>query len=216
MYDQIKKLIFEGRSIDHNRKSIFDRNYWLLATTRSHLDPWLWCYWLPDVDINQPGLCSSSITGLLMANTREWWGLVLGAVWQRLLAASATPALTPSCGALSERLKAATWSHPSTLHSIIGTKVSSVRGCSPIYCRVVITSSKYHWNAIYSNRVCLASSSNPLLLQLAHLGLFTSLYASNTPWPDITWLRKISICPWSVSNLTSMLVLIDAVIGSRF
>ncbi len=39
--------------------------------------------------------------------------------------------------------KAATWSHPSALFSIIGTKLSGVRGCSPIFCRAVIASSWY-------------------------------------------------------------------------
>ncbi len=34
--------------------------------------------------------------------------------------------------------KAATWSHQSTLFSMIGTKLSGVRGCSSISCRVVI------------------------------------------------------------------------------
>ncbi len=39
--------------------------------------------------------------------------------------------------------KAVMWSHPSALFSIIGTKLSSVRGCSLISCRVVIASSQY-------------------------------------------------------------------------
>ncbi len=40
--------------------------------------------------------------------------------------------------------KAPTWSHPSTLFSIIGIKLSGVRGCSqPISCRVDIASSRY-------------------------------------------------------------------------
>ncbi len=43
------------------------------ATTLSHLDPWLWCYLLPFDDIvdvvGQLGSSSSSIAGLLVANT---------------------------------------------------------------------------------------------------------------------------------------------------
>ncbi len=54
------------------------------ASTLSHLDPWLWCYWLPsevDVDVGQPGLSSSFIAELLVANTGvygEVWHWVLG------------------------------------------------------------------------------------------------------------------------------------------
>ncbi len=39
--------------------------------------------------------------------------------------------------------KVATWSHPSVLSNLIRTKLSSVRGCSPISCRVVIVSPWY-------------------------------------------------------------------------
>ncbi len=52
--------------------------------------------------------------------------------------------------------KAATWSLLSALFSIIGTKLSSVGGCSLISCRVVIASSQYRWNAGHSNWVCQA------------------------------------------------------------
>ncbi len=58
--------------------------------------------------------------------------------------------------------KATTWSHSSAILSIIGTKLSSVRGCSSISCRVVITSSQYSWNARKLNRMCQWSSSHPL------------------------------------------------------
>ncbi len=50
--------------------------------------------------------------------------------------------------------KAATWSHPSALFSIIGTKLSGIRGGSPIFSRAVIASSRYSQNARHSNRVC--------------------------------------------------------------
>ncbi len=40
------------------------------VTTLFHLDPWLCCYWLPSkVDVDQSGLSSFSIAGLLLANT---------------------------------------------------------------------------------------------------------------------------------------------------
>ncbi len=69
------------------------------------------------------------------------------------------------------------WSHPSALFSIIGTKLSNVRGCSPISYRVIITSSWYSWNAGHSNKVCQASSSH-LLSHLVHSGLSTSFIRS--------------------------------------
>ncbi len=70
--------------------------------------------------------------------------------------------------------KSATWSHPSALFSIIGTKPSGVRGGLLIFCRAVIASSQYSRNAGHSNRVCQASSSRPLLSQLEHSGLSAS------------------------------------------
>ncbi len=84
-----------------------------------------------------------------------------------------------SCAiSISQRIvkatKAVTWSHPPVLFSIIGTKLSSVRGCSPISCRVVIASFRYSWNAGHSNRVCQTSSSRPLLSWLLHSGLSAS------------------------------------------
>ncbi len=94
--------------------------------------------------------------------------LALGAGWRRLWAA---PALSPSCGALS---KSATLSHLSGLFSIIETKLSGVRGSLPMFSRAVITSSQCSRNAGHSNRVCQASSSHPLLLQLEYLGLSAS------------------------------------------
>ncbi len=66
--------------------------------------------------------------------------------------------------------KVATWSHPSALFSIIGTKLSGIRGGSPIFSSAVIASSRYSQNAGNSNRVCQASSSHPLLSQLEHSG----------------------------------------------
>ncbi len=50
--------------------------HWLLvdavgATTFSYSDPTPWCYWLPDVDVDQLG--SSSIAGLFTANMGEGW-----------------------------------------------------------------------------------------------------------------------------------------------
>ncbi len=43
------------------------------ATTLSHLDPELWCYWLPhdivDFNVDQPG--ASSFARLLMVNMKE-------------------------------------------------------------------------------------------------------------------------------------------------
>ncbi len=35
------------------------------AITLSYLNPWLWYYWLSDVDIDQPGSSFSSVSGLL-------------------------------------------------------------------------------------------------------------------------------------------------------
>ncbi len=65
--------------------------------------------------------------------------------------------------------KAATWSPPA-LFSIIGTKLSGVRGGSPIFSRVVIASSRHSRNAGHSNRMCQALSSHPLVSQLEHSG----------------------------------------------
>ncbi len=70
--------------------------------TLPFLGPRLRCQWLPCVTkLNQPG-SSSSVVGLLTANTGGWLGPALGAEWWRLLAASAALALFPSCGALSK------------------------------------------------------------------------------------------------------------------
>ncbi len=60
---------------------------------------------------------------------------------------------------------------PSFAHfSIIGTKLSGVRGSSPIFSRAVIASSRYSRNAGHSNRVCQVSSFHPLVSQLEHSG----------------------------------------------
>ncbi len=105
--------------------------------------------------------------------------------------------------------KMATWSLPLALLRMIGTKLSSLRGSSPISCRVVITSYQNNWNPGFSNRVCQTSSSRSLLLQLAHSGLSANFmwnrYALNAPWPDITWVRLKSICSRPLSNHTSWL-----------
>ncbi len=62
--------------------------------------------WLPDVsEVDRPGLSSASVAGLLTAKTEGWRGPALGARWRQLWAAPAAPALSPSCGALSERQK---------------------------------------------------------------------------------------------------------------
>ncbi len=103
----------------------------------------------------------------------RWRGLALGAGWRWLWAAPAIPALSPSCGALPERQKRP--SGPILLcFSIIGTKLCGVRDSLPVFCRVVIASSRYSRNARHSNRVCQASSSRPLVSQLEHSGLSAS------------------------------------------
>ncbi len=62
--------------------------------------------WLHDVsEVDRPGSSPASVAGLLTAKMGGWRGPTLGDGWWRLWAAPATPALSPSCGALSERQK---------------------------------------------------------------------------------------------------------------
>ncbi len=78
------------------------------ATALSQLIPRLWCYWLPDVDVDQSGSSSSSIAVLLLANTgREWRGEAIAAGC-RLCRSHANSILWR----IVEATKVATWSHP--------------------------------------------------------------------------------------------------------
>ncbi len=124
--------------------------------------------------VDQPGSSSASIAGLLTAKTG---GMARSGIGCWVAVAMSRPCRSRTISILRRIVratKAATWSHPSALFSIIGTKLSSVRGDSPIFSRVVIASSLYSRNAGHSNRVCQASSSRLLLSQLEHSGLSTS------------------------------------------
>ncbi len=59
-------------------------------------------------------------------------------------------AFSPYCDALSKQLRQPSGPILPALLGMIGTKLSGVRGCSPIFCRVVITSSRYSWNIRHS------------------------------------------------------------------
>ncbi len=131
--------------------------------------------WLPDVsEVDWPGSSSASVAGFLMA---KMGGMTRSGIKCWVAAAMGRPCCSRAISILRHIVrvtKAATWSHPSVLFSIIGTKLSSIGGGSPIFSRAVIASSQYRQNAGHSNRVCEGSSSHPLLSQLVHLGLSAS------------------------------------------
>ncbi len=163
----------------------------------SCLDSWFWCcHLLSDVDVDHPGSSSSfsSVAGLLVANM----GGGDGEVWHWVLGASGYWTSLPLLCQLHfvayyQRDKAPICSYPSVLFSMMGTKLSGVRGSSWISCRVVIPSFQNSWNAEHRSKVCQASPSHLVLSQLAHLGLSANFmwdrYAPNAPWLDITWIR---------------------------
>ncbi len=102
--------------------------------------------WLLDVsEVDRPGSSSTSVAGLLTAKTGEGDGdvrhWVLGGCRSRAISI---------LWCIVRATKAATWSHPSALFSIIGMKQSDVRGGSPIFSRAVIASSQYSRNAGHS------------------------------------------------------------------
>ncbi len=131
--------------------------------------------WLPHVsEVDWPGSSSASVAGLLRAKMggngkiRHW--VLGGGGYGRPCRSHAITILR----CIVRATKAATWSHPSVLFSIIGTKLSGIRGGSLIFSRAVITSSRYSQSARHSNKVCQALSSRPLLSQLEHSELSSS------------------------------------------
>ncbi len=73
------------------------------ATTLSHSDPWLWCYWLPfKVDVYQPG-SSSSIAGLLATNRGGMARSSIGCWLVAAIGRLCHSLTNPSCDTLSIR-----------------------------------------------------------------------------------------------------------------
>ncbi len=115
---------------------------------------WSWCWCWPAWIIYFH--CWFTSGNQRMDGEVQHWVLGSGSYWLSLLLLRTNSILW----CVVKTTKVAIWSHPSALLSMIGTKLSGVRGCSFISCRVVITSSWNNWNVEHS--VCHALSSRAL------------------------------------------------------